>query len=161
MKIRPLVILSIFLIVLLSFGLSLRVQAAPAQQQFATNTALPDGRILYKVQAGDTCGRIQLLYSISFEQLRELNQNINADCTNIIPGQDLLIALSGPAGATATPGPAPTAAPPTITPTPFAGTTEICVLLFNDINGDALRQADEPVIPGGAISVTETTGKFS
>jgi hypothetical protein len=161
MKIRPVVILSIFLIVLFFFGLSLRVQAAPAQQQFATNTALPDGRILYKVQAGDTCGRIQLLYGISFEQLRELNQNINADCTNIIPGQDLLIALAGPAGSTATPGPSPTALPATITPTPFAGTTEICVLLYDDLNGDALRQTDEPVIVGGAVSVTETTGKFS
>ncbi len=161
MKIRPLVILSILMIVLSSFGLSLRVQAAPAQQQFATNTPLPDGRILYKVQAGDTCGRIQLLYGISFEQLRELNQNINTDCTNIIPGQDLLIALAGPAGATATPGPSPTALPSTITPTPFAGTTDICVLLYNDLNGDALRQATEPVIAGGAVSVTETTGKFS
>jgi len=113
------------------------------------------------VQPGDTCGRIQLLYSISLEQLRELNENINTDCTNLIPGQNLLIALAGPAGASPTPGPSPTAASPTTTPTPFAGTTEICVLLFDDINGDALRQTDEPVIPGGAISVSETSGKFS
>jgi len=161
MKIRPVVTISILLIVLLTFGLSLQAQAAPTQQQFATNTALPDGRILYKVQAGDTCSRVQLLYGISLEQLRELNQNINADCTNIIPGQDLLIALAGPAGASATPGPSPTALPATMTPTPFAGTTQICVLLFNDLNGDALRQTDEPVIVGGAISVSETTGKFS
>ena len=161
MRIRPIVISSLLLIALLCFGLSLRAQAAPAQQQFATNTALPDGRILYTVQAGDTCGRIQLLYGISLQQLRELNENINSDCTNLIPGQNLLIALSGPAGASATPGPAPTAAPPTVTPTPFAGTTQICVLLFNDLNGDALRQTDEPVIPGGAISVSETSGKFS
>lgn len=161
MRIRPIVISSFLLIALLCFGLSLRAQAAPAQQQFATNTALPDGRILYTVQAGDTCGRIQLLYGISLQQLRELNENINSDCTNLIPGQNLLIALSGPASASATPGPAPTAAPPTVTPTPFAGTTEICVLLFNDLNGDALRQTDEPVIPGGAISVSETSGKFS
>ena len=62
---------------------------------------------------------------------------------------------------TFTPGPSPTPLPPTITPTPFAGTTEICVLLFNDLNGDALRQADEPVIVGGAISVTEITGEYS
>jgi hypothetical protein len=34
-------------------------------------------------------------------------------------------------------------------------------LLFNDLNGDALRQADEPVIVGGAISVTEITGAYS
>jgi murein DD-endopeptidase MepM/ murein hydrolase activator NlpD len=140
----------------------LPVHAAPAQQQFATNTPLPDGRIMYVVQAGDTCLKIQLLYSISFEQLRELNQGINADCTNIIPGQQLLIGTGGPAAAPSfTPGPSPTPAPPTITPTPFAGTTEICVLLFEDLNGDALRQGDEPVIPGGAISVAETSGKYS
>src|SRR5512138_192954 len=165
MKIRPVVILSFLLIALMCFGLSLRVQAAPAgapaQQQFGTNTALPDGRILYKVQAGDTCGRIQLLYSISLEQLRELNVGINADCTNLQPGQDLLIALAGPAGPAATPGPSPTPLPPTVTPTPFAGTTEICVLLYDDMNGNALREANEPAIAGGAISVTETGGKYS
>jgi hypothetical protein len=161
MKIRAAVISSFLLIALVCFGLSLRVEAAPAQQQFATNTALPDGRILYTIQAGDTCGRIQLLYGISLEQLRELNENINSDCTNLIPGQNVLIALAGPAGPSATPGPSPTPPPPTMTPTPFAGTTEICVLLYNDLNGDALREADEPAVPGGAISVAETSGKFS
>lgn len=161
MKIRPIIVLSILLIVFMCFGLSLRAQAAPPQQQYATNTALPDGRILYAIQPGDTCGRIQLLYSISLEQLRELNQNINSDCTNLIPGQNVLIALAGPGGASPTPGPAPTAVPATITPTPPAGTTEICVLLYNDINGDALRQAEEPAIAGGAISVTEINGLFT
>jgi hypothetical protein len=48
-----------------------------------------------------------------------------------------------------------------MTPTPFAGTTEICVLLYDDLNGDALREATEPAIAGGAISVAETSGKFS
>ncbi|HTP00877.1 MAG TPA: LysM peptidoglycan-binding domain-containing protein [Anaerolineales bacterium] len=161
MKIRFVAVLSLFLIALLCFGLSLRAQAAPAQQQFATNTALPDGRILYTVQAGDTCGRIQLLYGISLQQLRELNENINSDCTNLIPGQNLLIALSGPAGPSATPGPSPTLPPPTTTPTPFAGTTEICVLLYDDLNGNALREATEPAVAGGAISVAETSGKYS
>lgn len=136
--------------------------AGPAQQQFATNTPLPDGRILYRVQAGDTCTKIQLLYSISFEQLRQLNQNINADCTNIIEGQEVLIGTGGPAAAPSnTPGPAPTAGAPTPTPTPLSGTTEICVLLFDDLNGDALRQLEEPVILGGAISVAETSGEYS
>jgi len=161
MKIRPVVILSILLIALMCFGLTLRAQAAPPQQQFATNTALPDGRILYTVQAGDTCGRVQLLYGISLEQLRELNVGINADCTNLIPGQNLLISLAGPSGPSATPGPSSTPLPPTVTPTPIAGTTEICVLLYDDKNGDALRQTDEPPIQGGAISVTENSGKFS
>lgn len=161
MKIRAIAVLSILLIAFLCFGMSLRAHAAPPQQQFATNTPLPDGRILYTVQAGDTCGRIQLLYSISLQQLRELNANINSDCTNLITGQNVLIALAGPGGPSPTAGPAPTAAPPTVTPTPFAGTTEICVLLYNDMNGDALRQAEEPPIAGGAISVTEINGLFT
>jgi murein DD-endopeptidase MepM/ murein hydrolase activator NlpD len=148
--------------VLLMFGLSLPVHAAPPLQQFSTNTPLPDGRIVYTVQAGDTCTKIQLLHNISFSLLRELNQNINSDCTNLIPGQQILVGTGGPAAApTFTPGPSPTPAPPTVTPTPFAGTTEICVLLFNDVNGDALRQTTEAVIVGGAISVTEVTGKYS
>ncbi len=144
------------------FGISLPARAAPFQQQFATNTPLPDGRILYTIQGGDTCTKIQLLYNITFEQLRQLNQNVNNDCTNLIPGQQLLVGTGGPAATPAfTPGPSPTPGPPTVTPTPFAGTTEICGLLFNDINGNALRDAGENVIVGGAISVTEVTGKYS
>ena len=63
--------------------------------------------------------------------------------------------------ASATPGPSPTPLPPTITPTPQTGTTEICVLLYEDLNGDALHQTTEPVLLGGAISVTEINGKYS
>lgn len=162
MKIRPVVIASIFLAAMVFFGLSMPARAAPSPQQFATNTPLPDGRILYKVQPGDTsCIRIALLHGITVEQLMQLNSNINASCSNLIVGTELLVGTGGPAAASATPGPSPTPAPPTITPTLPAGTTEICVLLFDDLNGDALRQTDEPVIIGGAISVTETTGKYS
>jgi len=162
MRVDRALVLLIFVAAGLLFGISLPAHAAPSQQQFATNTALPDGRILYMIQAGDTCTKVQLLYNITLEQLRQLNQNVNPDCTNLIPGQTLLVGTGGPAAApTFTPGPSPTPAPPTVTPTPFAGTTEICVLLFNDINGNALRDAGENVILGGAISVTEITGKYS
>jgi murein DD-endopeptidase MepM/ murein hydrolase activator NlpD len=147
---------------MVAFAISAPAYAGSEAQQFATNTPLPDGRILYKVQAGDTCTKIQLLYGISFEQMRQLNKNINPDCTNIIDGQEILVGTGGPAGAPSNvPGPAPTPGLPTVTPTPFTGTTEICVLLFDDTNGDAQRQAEEPVIPGGAISVTETSGAYS
>jgi hypothetical protein len=33
--------------------------------------------------------------------------------------------------------------------------------LFDDLNGNSLREDTEPAIPGGAISVTENNGKFS
>lgn len=163
MKLRPFAVVSFFLAALVFFGLSLPAHAAPVPQgvQFATNTPLPDGRILYEVQAGDTCIKVALLHGISVEQLQQLNTNLNADCV-LVTGQLLLVGTGGPAAAaSATPGPAPTLGAPTITPTPPVGTTEICVLLYDDLNGDALRQTDEQVILGGAISVTETDGKYS
>ena len=161
MKIRPVILLSIILVIIVGFGLSLPAQAAPAPQQFATNTPLPDGRILYKVQSGDTCIKIGLLNNISVEQLRQLNTNINSDCSNLQAGTLLLVGTGGPAAVSATPGPSPTPLPPTVTPTPLTGTTEICVLLYGDINGDGMRQTTEPAIAGGAISVTEIKGKYS
>lgn len=163
MKLRPVVVIGIFLITLVLFGISLPAQAAPSAQgvQFATATPLPDGRILYTVQAGDSCIRIALLNAITVEQLRQLNAKLNADCSNLIPGDILLVGTGGPSVVSPTPGPSPTPLPPTLTPTPFTGTTNICVLLFNDINGDGLRELTEPVIAGGAISVTETNGKYS
>jgi LysM repeat protein len=162
MKIRAVSVVAILFAALLFSGLLLPAQAAPAPQgiQFATNTPLPDGRILYTVQAGDSCIRIAVLYGISVDQLRQLNSNLNPNCDLTI-GQTLLVGAGGPLAGSPTPGPSPTPLPPTVTPTPFVGTTEICVLLFNDVNGDSLRQTTEPAIEGGAISVTETNGKYS
>ena len=162
MKIRPVVVIGIFLVTLILFAISLPAQAASSPQgvQFATNTPLPDGRIMYQVQAGDSCIRIALLNQITVEQLRQLNTKLDANCT-LVTGDLLLIGTGGPSAVSPTPGPSPTPLPPAITPTPFTGTTNICVLLFNDINGDGIRQLTEPVIVGGAISVTETNGKYS
>ncbi len=160
MKSKRLIVL-ILLTVMVLFGLWLPAGAAPsAQVQYATPTPGADGRIIYVVQPGDTCIRVALLNGLSVEQLRALNSKLDANCT-LITGQELLIGLSGAAAATPTSGPSPTPAPPTFTPTPFTGTTEICVLLFDDQNGDALRQETEPAIAGGAVSVTEINGKYS
>jgi hypothetical protein len=152
----------IFLILMgmLLFGLWLPVNAAPnLQQQVVTPTAGPDGRILYIAQPGDNCTRIAALNSITEEQLRQLNSKLDENCT-IIAGQEYLIGIISLAG-TPTAGPSPTPAPPTVTPTPFTGTTEICVLLFNDVNGNSLREETEPAIAGGAVSVTENNGEYS
>ncbi len=147
------------LVSLLLFGLWLPANAAPNMQQFVTATAVADGRILYIVQAGDNCFRVAALHTITVEQLRQLNSTLDENCT-LIEGQELLIGIISLAG-TPTAGPSPTAAPPTVTPTPFTGTTEVCVLLFEDSNGDALRQETEPAVAGGAISVTENNGEYS
>jgi hypothetical protein len=146
---------------LILFGLWLPANAAPSVQTYFTPTAQPNGQIIYIVQAGDTCTKVYLINSITMEILRQLNSKLDENCT-LVEGQELLIGVVGPASGTATPGgPTATPAAATLTPTPFTGTTEICVLLFNDQNGDSLRQELEPAIAGGAVSVTEITGKYS
>ena len=165
MKLRLIIIASIasILIALLIFVLSLPAQAAPISQGAQpppTNTPNPNGNIYYKVQPGDTCLRIEYLYGISDTQLRQLNTKLDANCTLSV-GDLLLMGIGASSNPTPTLGPSPTPLPPTITPTPFSGTTQICVSLFNDLNGDGLHETTEPMIPGGAISVTEKSGKYS
>jgi len=152
----------VFLLVLplLLFGIMLPAQASPSVQEFPSPTPGPDGRILYTVQAGDSCFRIEALYGITVDQLRGLNPQLDENCTLIV-GDQLMLGIGGPAALSPTPGPSPTLAPPTVTPTPPAGTTEICVLLYDDLNGDALRQETEIGIADGAVSVSNTAGTFS
>jgi hypothetical protein len=159
MKIRPILTLSTLLTYVMIFGLAYPVWAAPLQQ--ATETPDSTGNIWHVIQKGDTCTSISNEYKILPFVLRQLNPNINSDCTNLQVGAKLLVGSGGPLVASATPGPSLTPPPPTITPTPQPGTTQICVLLFNDLNGDALHETTEPAIAGGAISVTETNGKYS
>jgi LysM repeat protein len=145
---------------LLLFGLWLPANAAPnLQQTIPTSTPGIDGRILYIVQAGDSCFRVAAIHGITIEQLRQLNSKLDANCS-LVEGQELLISIVSLAG-TPTAGPSPTPAPPTASPTPFTGTTDICVLLFDDKNGNALKEETEPAVAGGAISVTENNGEYS
>lgn len=148
------------LVSLLLLGIWLPASAAPVMQQ-TDPTATPgaDGRILYIVKAGDNCFRVAALHSITIEQLRQLNSKLDADCT-LIEGQELLIGLVSVAE-TPTAGPSPTLSAPTATPTPLTGTTEICILLYNDSNGNAIREETEPAVAGGAVSVTENNGEYS
>lgn len=123
-----------------------------------TPTAQPDGRIIYIVKEGDTLLSISLISGISVDDLKGMN-NLVGDI--ITPGQELLLGLGGPPEEIITPGPTPT---PTIslpTPTPQAGFGNLCILLFNDLNGDSLRQEEEASIPGGAISLKNRDGTVS
>jgi hypothetical protein len=142
------------------FVFSSSVTAAPAFQltPFPTPTAGPDGRILYQVQPGDTLWRIAAVAGISIDELRILN---GLDPDEVITvGQVLLLGLGGPAGQPTDPPP-PGATPIPPTPTEAAGGAIICVLLFEDVNGDALRQEEEFAINGGAVSINERTGLFA
>lgn len=121
-----------------------------------TPTPGADGRILYTVVAGDSQIGISEKFGIDLNTLRQLN-NWTADET-LIEGQVILLGVAGQ-GATGTPGPTSEVVA-TVTPqTP--GTGMICVLLFDDVNGDALRQETEFGIAGGAASVSERTGLAS
>ena len=159
MKARLALFLCLFVVSLLFLGMALPLSGASAAPdlQFVTSTPGPDGRIIYTVVAGDSCSGVALLHGITVDQLRLYNTRLDPDCTLTI-GQPLVVGLVSQAP---TAGPIATLPSPTITATPVSGTTEVCVLLFNDANGDALRQQTELGIEGGAVSLTNLNGSYS
>ncbi|HEY5270527.1 MAG TPA: SdrD B-like domain-containing protein [Anaerolineales bacterium] len=162
MKTKALLLVSVFLIILGLGWISSGVQAAPGEPLvgYPSPTPGPDGRIIYIVKAGDTCEQISILYGVTQDYLRLTNQ-LDANCS-LREGQQLMIGVGGPAAASPTPGPSPspTIALPTATPG-AGGMAEVCVLVYDDVNGDGLRQTTESAIPGAAISLTSLDGTYS
>jgi len=162
MKKKPLLFIAIVFLTLGAAWISSGVQAAPGIQQVAypSPTPGPDGRIIYIVKAGDTCEQISLMYGVSLEYLRLTNQ-LDENCT-LREGQPLMLGVGGPSSASPTPGPSqePTAVIPTATPD-AGGNAEVCVLVYDDLNGDGLRQTTEKAIAGAALSLTSLDGTFS
>jgi hypothetical protein len=160
MNVRHLFFIFSIILGLLVLGISLPLRGATAAPvaQFVTATPGPDGRILYTVVAGDSCLQVALLHGITVQQLRQFNNRLDQDCTLAL-GQQLVVGLASSNEPTA--GPAPTLPSPTVTATPVSGTTEVCVLLFEDQNGDALRQETELGLEGGAVSLTNLNGSYS
>ncbi|MDZ4159219.1 MAG: SdrD B-like domain-containing protein, partial [Anaerolineaceae bacterium] len=153
-------LLALSLFGLLAFGLLPAVPAAAGvQPQFAYHTPTPDGsgRIFYIVGEGDSCLRIELLTGVKVDQIRTLNQ-LDANCT-IQPGQRLLLLVVEPA----TPEPSPVHTPPPAEPTPttFLGNARVCILLFEDINGNATPDSGENQVSEGVISLSDRTGEVS
>jgi len=160
MKIRSTLFVCLLFLILLFLGIAFPLSGANAapDAQFVTATPGPDGRILYIVVGGDSCLQVALLHGITVQQLRQFNSRLDEDCTLTL-GQQLVVGLASLNEPTA--GPAPTLPSPTVTATPVSGTTEVCVLLFEDMNGDALRQETEFGIEGGAVSLTNLNGSYS
>jgi hypothetical protein len=159
---RKLFLVAGFLSLLSIFSFIVTAQALPPSQlpQFATPTPGADGRIIYIVRENDSCLRIQLLTGVPVEQLRVLNR-LDENCT-VTVGQELVIGIgAGTSSEQPTAGPAPTETPSQPTPTPLPGNATVCILLYNDINGDSLVQEGETVIADGAVSVTGASGQFS
>lgn len=134
-------------------------QAAPMNQiPIYTPTPGADGRIIYIVKANDTLLGIALTFGVSVDELQELN-NLSGD--TIFEGQQILLGLAGPAEVTPTFGPTQTPTPILPTPTPKPGIATLCILLYNDINGDSMRQESEVSIPEGVLSFSDRTGSVS
>lgn len=146
---------------LLALSLAVPAWAAPQLQPtvFPTPTPGPDGRIIYIVQPGDTLWRVAAITGVTLDELRGLN-NLGVD-EPIVEGQELLIGFGGPAEVTLTPGPSPTPAPDQPTATAESGSGTLCVIVYDDANGDAIRQEEEPSVPGAAISITDRSGQVS
>jgi hypothetical protein len=161
MKAKP-----ILAIVLLLAGALVILSGSPAaastdpQAAIPSPTPGPDGRIIYYVKAGDNCTQLSLLYGVSVDYIRSTNL-LDADCT-LHEGQPIMLGVGGPSSASPTPGPSLTPATPMPSPTPgVGGSAEVCILVYNDANGDALRQESEGAIPGAAISLTSEDGTYS
>jgi LysM repeat protein len=151
-------------LILILFGLALALGARqveahhPSQASYQTPTPNAEGQIIYTVQEGDSCTRIFLLTGTPIDQIIELN-NLTAECI-LTPGQQLVIATVDPA--TATPeGPALTPTPGPPTPTPFDGNAEVCVVLFEDLDGNQMRSENEVYLAGGVVSINNRAGTFS
>jgi len=162
MKLRIVFILGLSLIGLLLVGIALPASdalAAPNLQGVITATPGPDGRILYIVAEGDNCSSVALAHGITVTVLRQFNTRLDESCTLNL-GQQLVVGLVAP-NIAPTSGFIPTPTLLAVTATPFDGTTEVCILLFDDENGDALRQETEFGIDGGAASLTNLNGSYS
>lgn len=150
----------VILLVALVLGLALakpagRAAASSASVEltpFPTPTPGADGIIRYKVKPGDTLWRIAAVAGISVEKLRALN-NMEPN-ESIRVGEILILGV----GVSEHPSPTPTLAlpnAPTPTPTKPPGEGTICILLYDDANGNGLYEEDtEHPLSDGAVSVS-------
>ncbi len=152
--------------------------AAPTN--FPTPTAGADGNIIYIVQDGDTMWRIAAVAGMTVEQLKALN-GLTTDI--VVVGQRLTLgtgtggapaATDTPAGgegegtpseeATVEASPtsaAPEAATATVAPagTEISAVTtgEVCVMLYDDSNGDGTRGTGEGLLAGGMFHLVDAS----
>jgi LysM repeat protein len=135
-----------------------------------TPTPGPDGTIVYIVQAGDTLWSISAQSGVSIDQIRALN-GLTGDIISV--GQRLILGQGSPSSpdATETPAADETAepgseatpageAPAGGTSAPVAPTEQVpggrvCALMWNDINGNGIRDTNESLLAGGQLSVVE------
>lgn len=130
----------------------------PSQASYQTPTPNNEGQIIYTVQEGDSCTRIFLLTGVPIDEIIARN-DLTAECL-LTPGDRLVIATVDPATATLE-GPINTPTPGPPTPTPFDGNGEVCVVLFEDLNGNQMRTETEGYLAGGVASLNNRAGTYS
>ena len=162
MKTKPVLAIFLFLAGVVLLWSQIPVAASPAQQgTYPSPTPGPDGRIIYIVKAGETCTQISLMYGVSVEYIRTTNL-LDENCT-LREGQRLMIGVGGPS--IRLPNPQPgchgDGGDPHCHSRERLVRAQVCVLVYNDANGDALRQATEAAIAGAAISLTSPDGNYS
>jgi LPXTG-motif cell wall-anchored protein len=134
----------------------IHVPAANAQAVIPTPTALADGRIIYIAQEGDTWWVIAVKMSVTEDQLYKLNNTTPND--PVVAGSQILI---GVVTETAVPVEAQTTPTPSILTPAVKGYGVICVVLFDDANGNGSFDNDETQIDNGAVSLVDTTGQVN
>ena len=168
---------------LVAVGQGLAPTTESTQAAQPTGTAgpaptLPAGTTTYTVAAGDTLYAIALRFNLTLDQLLALNPGLTSGSV-IQVGQVINVAGQAPTAAptqspTNTPLPSPTVASsptpaPTATLTPSAAVTStisatstpltvasnsgLCLQAFDDLNGNLLREADEPLVAGVAFEI--------
>lgn len=138
----------------------------PSPAPRATPTPRPDGAIVHIVESGDTLFGIALMYGVETDQLRQLNAGSLGPNDLINVGQALVISIPSqsptPSPLPAPPTPEPTGAPgePGATAAPgAAGTgTSICVLAYDDRNGDTFRDEASEGLLSDAEFIIATSG---
>lgn len=141
--------------------------------QYQTPTPDDKGNIYYTVAEGDFCSTIAEKFGVSVQQIIDYN-GLDKDCTIWI-GRQILVAMvtptSEPPAVTPDPvattevpqDPQPTEAPVEVEPSPTAvlNVGRICVVLFHDKNGNAMRDAGESFLYGGEVSINDRLGTVS
>lgn len=145
----------------------------PTAAPFVMPTAGPDGNIVYVVRPGDTGWGIAANAGLTLDQLSALNGGVNLNVLSV--GQRLVIGQGAPSTPpTETPAPQPTADPnaaptsapggeatPTTaaanTPVAAAETGQLCATIYEDVNGNALREEAEGPVAGGNLTLIEAS----
>jgi len=133
-----------------------------ATPQF-TPTPLPEGSIIHTVEEGETWLGISLLYGVEPFDLLRLNAGRGNE--SLAVGREVVVRIGPREGlamaevATALPGLPDASVQPNL---PAGDKGTICVLAFNDANGDMFRQGadDEMALPDADIALVDADGSL-